>query len=215
MKKIKILAALAFVAITSNVMAQNDETDYREELRFGLKAGLNYSNVYDEKTEDFNSDAKFGFVGGAFLSIPINKYLGVQPEVLFSQKGFKGDGRILGSKYEFTRTTSYIDVPIQVAFKPSEFLTVLAGPQYSYLMNQKDDFNSSMMSYSQEQEFKNNNIRKNILGIVAGLDINIKNVIIGTRAGWDIQNNHGDGSSNTPRYKNMWFQGTIGYAFGG
>lgn len=212
MKTFKILTALAFMAITSNVMAQDEETDYREDLRFGLKAGTNFSNVYDAQNEDFNADPKFGFAGGAFLSIPIGKYLGVQPELLFSQKGFKGEGRILRSDYEFTRTTSYIDVPIQFAFKPSEFLTIVAGPQYSYLINQKDDFNSSVVSYSQEQEFENDNIRKNILGLVTGLDINIKKMVIGTRIGWDLRKNHGDGSSSTPRYKNMWIQATIGYA---
>lgn len=212
MTTLKVLAVFMFMAITSNVMAQNEKTDYREDFRLGLKAGLNYSNVYDEKGNDFNADPKFGFAGGAFASIPISKYVGIQPEILFSQKGFKGEGVILGSEYELTRTTTYLDIPLQIAFKPSEFLTIVAGPQYSYLLNQKDEFNSSAASYSQEQEFDNDNIRKNILGIVAGLDINIKKVVIGTRLGLDVRKNHGDGSSSTPRYKNMWFHATIGYS---
>lgn len=174
---------------------------------------MNYSNIYDDKTEEFNADSKAGFAGGVFVSVPIGMYLGIQPEVLLSQKGFKGKGTLLGSEYELTRTTTYIDIPIQFAFKPSEFLTLLAGPQYSYLIKQKDTFNSSLYSYSQEQEFENDNIRKNIFGIVAGLDINIENIVIGARMAWDVQNNHGDGSSDTPRYKNTWFQGTIGFAF--
>ena len=29
----------------------------------------------------------------------------------------------------------------------------------------------------------------------------------------DIQNNNGDGTSTTPRYKNVWFQGTLGFKF--
>ena len=211
MKTIKILASLAFVFLAGMVMAQDGETDNREKFQVGLKAGLNYSNVYNSNTEEFRADSKFGFAGGAVMRIPLGKYLGVQPEILYSHKGFKGTGRMLGSEYSFSRTTSFIDVPLLIALKPSEFITVVAGPQYSYLLSQKDVFNSSDMSYEIEQEFKNDNIRKNILGLVAGVDINIMHVIIGARVGWDIQNNKGDGTSSSPQYKNTWFQGTIGY----
>lgn len=212
MKKIKLTIAVALMLMSTLAIAQSGETDNREDLRFGIKAGLNYSNVYDSKTDDFNADSKFGFVGGAYLSIPIGMYLGIQPEFLYSQKGFKGSGMLLGSRYELTRTSSFIDVPILLAFKPSEFITILAGPQYSYLLSQKDVFSNSLVSYTQEQEFDNDNVRDNIFGFVVGIDINLKNVILGTRLGWDVQDNHGDGSSHTPRYKNAWFQATVGFS---
>lgn len=213
MKTINILATVALMSLASITIAQDGETDNREDFRFGLKAGANYSNVYDTKAEDFDAEGKLGFAGGVQLSIPINKYLGVQPEVLFSQKGFKGEGRMFGVDYSFKRTTSYIDIPLQIALKPSEFITILAGPQYSYLIKQKDEFNSTLFSDSQEEEFDNENIRKNIFGFVGGLDINIMHIVLGARVGWDITDNHGDGSSSTPRYKNVWFQATIGYNF--
>lgn len=209
MKKLTIITGL-LLSMTSIGIAQ-DETDNREKFQVGLKAGLNYSNVYDESGDEFKADAKFGLAGGAIMAIPFGKYIGIQPEVLISQKGFRADGRILGNPYTFTRTTTYIDVPLQFAFKPSEFITLLAGPQFSYLINKRDVFSNSANSYAQEQEFKNDNIRKNIFGFVVGMDINLRHFILGGRAGWDIQNNNGDGTSNTPRYKNVWFQGTIGY----
>lgn len=208
--KFKILAILALFACSNLASGQGGDTDNRRKAQFGLKGGLNYSNVYNSKTEEFRADSKFGFAGGAFIRFPIAELFGFQPEVLFSQKGFKGEGSILGSQYELTRTTSYLDIPLQFAFKPSEFLTIVAGPQYSYLINQKDEFESSSVSFSQEEEFNNDNIRNNIFGFVAGVDINLKHVVIGARYGWDIQDNHGDGSSSTPRYKNAWFQGTVG-----
>lgn len=213
MKKIAIITSL-FVALTSIGISQtSEETDNREKFQFGLKAGLNYSNVYDEKGEEFKADAKFGFAGGIFAGIPFGKYLGLQPELLISQKGFRANGKLLGNNYGLTRTTTYIDIPLQFQLKPSEFFTLFAGPQFSYLINQRDVITNSVISYEQEQEFKNDNIRKNIFGVVGGIDINLKHIILGARLGWDVQNNHGDGTSNTPRYKNAWFQGTIGYSF--
>lgn len=195
-----------------SVMAQ-DGKEYGEELTFGIKGGANYSNVYDSKGEDFRADGKLGFAAGAFFAIPLGKTIGVQPEFLFSQKGFKATGTILGSPYKFTRTTNHIDVPLLFVIKPVKFVSILAGPQFSYLMKQKDVFQNAYSTIEQEQEFENDEIRKNMLGFVAGIDININQIVVGTRLNFDLTKNAGDGTSTTPRYKNVWFQGTIGYRF--
>ncbi|MEO7089207.1 MAG: porin family protein [Bacteroidia bacterium] len=193
------------------VNAQDNTTDNRNALQIGVKVGGSYSNVYDTQGQDFNADAKLGFTGGAFLAIPIGTYLGVQPEVLVTQKGFKATGDLLGFPYTFTRTSTFLDIPIFLALKPSPFLTLLVGPQYSYLMKQKDVFTSSAVSYQQQQQFELNNVRKNIFGIAAGLDINIGIVVLSGRVGWDVQDNNGDGTSSSPRYKNVSGQIDIGF----
>lgn len=206
----KILLALMFLFSGIITYAQEDS---RDKLRIGIKAGINSSNVYDEHGDSFQADPKFGFVGGGFLTIPVGKYLGVQPEVLFSQKGFKASGRLLNSSYEFSRTTTYIDIPLLIAFKPVEYITIVGGPHYSYLIKQRDVFTNGTSTAAQEQEFKNDNIRKNILGAIFGLDVNVSSLVIGLRYAFDMQNNNGDGTSNTPRYKNKWLQATVGVRF--
>ena len=212
MKKIIIISIVAFTFIASHSNAQGD-SDYRKQLMFGLKVGANSSNVYDAQGDAFVAKSKIGLAAGAFLSIPIGKFLGVQPELLFSQKGFHGTGNILGSPYDLTRTTSYIDIPLLISLKPAPFLTLLAGPQFSYLLKQKDVFTNSSATVLQEQEFKNDNIRKNTLCFLGGLDFNFDHLVLGARMGWDITNNNGDGTSTTPRYKNVWVQGTVGVRF--
>jgi len=187
------------------------DTKPSDEFAFGFKIGGNYANVWDEKGQDFRADGRWGFAGGAFMGIPIGKYLGIQPEMHFSQKGFKGSGILLGTSYSMNRTTSHLDIPIQFQIKPSKNLTLLLGPQFSYLMHQKDVYTFGLNRYLQEEEFRNDNVRKNILGFVVGADINIEEFVISGRVGWDFQNNHGDGTSSTPRYKNQWLQFTLGY----
>ena len=212
----KILLTIAAVASISGVsMAQDREVivDMRNDLLFGLKVGGNLSNVYDTKGGDFEADAKFGLAAGGFLSIPIGTYIGVQPEVMFSQKGFQGSGGALGNRYEFTRTSNYLDVPIFLTLKPAEPITLMAGPQFSFLMKQTDVFSNSFLTHEQEQQFNNDNIRKNTLCFVAGLDVNLMHVVLSGRAGWDVQNNNGDGSATEPRYKNVWYQATLGFRF--
>ena len=214
MKNLILMIALVTLTVT-NSYAQTVTlvTDNRDKLFFGLKVGSNYSNVYDSQGENFVADAKFGLAAGGFVSIPIGTYFGIQPEVLFSQKGYKSTGTFFGSSYSMTRTTDYLDIPILVAFKPIENVTLLFGPQYSYLLKQKDDFTGGTLTSSQEQIYTNDNIRKNTFCLTGGADLNIDHLVIGLRAGWDVQNNNGDGTSSTPRYKNMWYQATVGFRF--
>ncbi len=204
-------------ALAFSAQAQ-DNTDNRTDLRKvfmgGFKAGGNYSNVYDTKGEEFTTDPKTGWVVGGFLSMPVNELVGVNIEVLFSQKGFKGKGRILGSNYDLKRTTNYLDFPIFITLKPSEFISLLAGVQYSYLLKQTDQFATGITTIEQEQEFQRGGIRRNTFGLVAGVDVNMKHMVLGFRGGIDVLNNDGtDATTSTPRYRNTWLQVTVGYRF--
>lgn len=182
-------------------------------LTMGFKIGANYSNVYDSQGENFVADGKFGLAAGVFASLPLGSFWGFQPELLYSQKGFKATGTMLGSSYSYTRTTNYLDIPLLLAFKPSQSVTILAGPQFSFLTSQKNEYTSATVNTFQEQQFNNDNVRKNTLCFTGGLDINSSNMVFGLRAGWDFETNNGDGTSSTPRYKNMWYQATIGFRF--
>ncbi len=211
MKKTIIIITTLVTSLVSIGKAQDATPDVREKLAFGLKAGVNRSNVYDATGQNFIANAKIGFAGGAFVGIPIGKYLGIQPEALISQKGYKSSGSLLGFIYSDTRTTTYLDIPLQLQFKPFEFLTVLGGVQYSYLLHQNDVYAFGANSTAQDQEFKNDNARKNIFGAVVGADITIDHFVFSAKACWDLQNNAGNGSSYTPRYKNVWLQATVGF----
>lgn len=219
MKK-SIFTVFAAIAMVTGVKAQEvdarngntSDTDTRSNFVLGAKLGANLSNVYDSEGEDFVADPKLGFVAGGFVTIPLTKLFAIQPEVLYSQKGFKGEGTLLGSSYSYERTTDYLDVPVYFAFRPIEYLSIMAGPQFSYLLKEKNEFKGAINS-TQEEAFNNDNIRKNTFALIGGVDVNIDKLVIGARAGFDLKENKGDGTSDTPRYKNYWYQLTLGYKF--
>ena len=198
------------IAIIGFVISNSYAQKARDEFSFGFKIGSNFSNVYDSQGDKFTADGKYGLAAGAFLSLPIGKVVGIQPEIIYSERGFKASGSFLGSNYSATRTTTFIDVPILLALKPISYLTVLAGPQYSFLIKQNNNFTTSLTAVDQQRIFDNDNVRKNVLGLTGGVDINLSSFVISARAGWDVQNNNGDGTSSTPRYKNAWYQATLG-----
>ena len=210
MKK-NFFAILALILMANTMNAQDAASSSSDQIHIGLKVGGNYSNIYDSKGEKYNADGKIGFATGAFVSIPIGKYLGIQPEILFSQKGFTATSSVLGADVKLTRTTIYIDVPVFLAIKPSEMITLLVGPQYSYLMKQNDKFTNPITNIETNTDFNTDNIRKNTFCLVGGVDINMSNIVLGARFGMDMYNNNGDGTSTTPRYKNVWAQATVGF----
>ncbi|MEI6091157.1 MAG: porin family protein [bacterium] len=214
LKKILIGTALClglvFVA-QINSSADEDILNSSSMPQVGLKIGGNYSNVWDAEGEEFNSDPKLGLVIGGWVSVPLGPMIGVQPEIHFSQRGFLATGKLLGTAYKFTRTSSFLDIPLLFAIKPIPMLTLLIGPQYSFLLSQKNEFANGTTTIDQEKAFDNENYRKNILCFVLGGDVNLGHTVLGARAGFDFINNNGDGTQTTPRYKNVWFQATLGF----
>jgi hypothetical protein len=207
MKKLFFLLLIA-VSMSASINAQNDESS----IVLGAKAGMNISNVYDSEGDEFDASPKMGIAAGVFMQVPIGTFLGIQPEVMFSQKGYKSTGSVLGFDYTMTRTSNFVDIPVFLAIKPSEYVSLLFGPQYSYLFKQTNELVTPISNSVVEQEFDNENIRKNTFGLAMGMDLRYQVFVLSGRLGMDLFNNNGDGTSTTPRYKNVTGQITLGVA---
>lgn len=217
MNKVKSTLFAAMILIAANMTAQQAITpsaddDHRDEFGFGLKAGVNFSNVYDEEGEDFVADGRTGFFGGVFVSVPFGQLLGVQPEVNYSQKGFKASQSVLGVPFEFERTTSHLDIPILLQIKPHKCFTILAGPQFSYLLDTKDEL-KGVFEFVDEESITEDNYKKNMIGVVVGLEANWNSFLITARGGFDLTQSDVEGNTTSPRYKNQVFQLGLGYTF--
>jgi len=195
-----------FAIFSVSLQAQN-------RISIGAKAGLNVSNSYDSEGDTYSADTKTGFAAGGFLHIPLGGFFGIQPEVMFSQKGYQTSGSVLGLDYSTSRTSNYLDVPILLAIKPLGLVTLLVGPQYSYLMKQTTNVVTPVSNTTVVDEFTNDNIRRNTLGLVMGADVNVLSLVLSGRLAWDLYDNNGDGTSTTPRYKNVNGQLTLGFRF--
>ncbi|AMJ67617.1 hypothetical protein AXW84_20995 [Hymenobacter sp. PAMC 26628] len=80
---------------------------------FGIKAGASLTNVVGSSTMGFDIKNKLGFHGGFIANLPINDVFSIQPELLYSMKGYKineDDG--FGAMLERKQTLDYIDIPV-------------------------------------------------------------------------------------------------------
>ena len=202
MKKIIILALGLFATAAANA----------QDVRFGVKAGLNLPNIIkDDGNNNFSTKVNPGFNAGVTVDIPLVSGLAFTPEVLFASKGYKATT----SLGEFTQTTYFVDVPILASIKVAgSGLNIVVGPQVSFLTSTKNKFENGFGTVESEYNEDSDKFKKSLLGGVIGLryDINDKFDIHG-RYALDFQKNNEDGTSRTPEFKNQVFSVGVGVKF--
>lgn len=134
MKKI-VLSLLAFAAMGLSANAQ-------QVVKFGPKAGVNLSNLSGGDAD--NLDMKVGFHVGAFAEIFFTDKFALQPELLYSTQGAKGE--ISGGDFE--AKYDYINIPIMAKYYVIDNLAVEAGPYVGFLMKAENELSGSTLSFS-------------------------------------------------------------------
>lgn len=129
MKKTIILASALFIFM--GVKAQDG-------VHFGLKGGLNASNINVSDNQGNHLDTKIGFNAGLLAHIHAGKSFAIQPEVYYSQEGAKSTV----SNIKSTFNLGYINVPVLAQYMFGNGFRVEAGPQLGFLINAKDKVGS-------------------------------------------------------------------------
>ena len=190
----KVILSLALLAgMTGAAQAQTG-------VRFGLKGGINYSTITAKNTDGIES--KLGLQAGAFANFGLSDLISIQPEVLYSQKGFQSEGNSK-NKAKF----NYIDIPVLVKVNAGG-LFFEAGPQLGILASAKVTDGSIDVD-----------VKKNLntvdFGYVAGLGYQLETgPMIGLRYNGGITDIAKDGN-NDNKTRNSAFQLYVGYTFGG
>jgi hypothetical protein len=169
-------------------------------IRFGVKAGANYSTFSADDTEGIES--KIGLHAGAFANFGLSDMISIQPEVLYSQKGaqFEENSDV---KYKL----NYIDIPVMVKVN-ADGLFFEAGPQLGILAGAKltdGDTDVDIKEAHQTIDF----------GYAVGLGYQLESgPMIGLRYNGGITNVFKD-ASDDEKARNSAFQLYLGYTFGG
>jgi hypothetical protein len=179
MKKIALLllAGLSF----SFAQAQS--------AKIGLKGGVNYSNIAGDLQHEDVYQNKFGFNGGltANFSLTGDNFLSIQPELLYSQKGYQYRdeeytslnplrlGQPVKSKGE--RHFNYLDLPVMLKVNAGG-LYFEGGPQLSYLLGIRDNTETKYADGTKDedwQKIEKDNLAELEIGYAAGLGFQAAN----------------------------------------
>jgi opacity protein-like surface antigen len=222
MKKLVISAAAATLLAVAAAPAAHAQS-----IRFGVKAGANLSNLSGDLTNQSQYNNRFGFHGGVMVNFGLaNDLVSIQPEILYSQKGFKyADQSITVLNNTFRNTGNvrydYLDVPILVRLKVSGVFFEV-GPQYSYLMNistnRTQTYNGSVVGTAGSGTSNLDRVNRNELGYVGGLGFqSSEGLMLGVRYNGAFTDFAKDGYSNNDfrNARNSAFQAYVGFLLGG
>ncbi|MBL8000452.1 MAG: PorT family protein [Flavobacteriales bacterium] len=143
MRKVLLTAAVALTA--GATMAQ---------MNIGAKAGLNYNiwgvaegDQFPSGAEKPDSESGIGFHLGGYAEIGLSDNLAFRPELLYSARGVKSDvdetetfaDPLLGTytittKGEDVIKAGYLEVPLLLAYKPSDAFGIHFGPVLGFRM---------------------------------------------------------------------------------
>ncbi|SEC31129.1 Outer membrane protein beta-barrel domain-containing protein [Tenacibaculum sp. MAR_2009_124] len=118
-----------------------------QDVKFGVKAGLNVSTIRLDYMgqDDPDIGSRLGFHGGITLEAKLSDSFSIQPEVLYTQRGAKIE--------DATFKVDYISLPVMAKYYPIKGLSLEVGPEVSFLVNDKvvdnvlGEYNTKIDSY--------------------------------------------------------------------
>ena len=115
MKKLLLVIAMVAAGFTANAQT------------FGVKAGLNFSNVTAKDSGvSISPDGATSFYLGAVVDFELSEKFHIQPEVLYSAEGFE----------DFDM--SFVNIPVMAKYYVAEGFNLQAGPQVGFLVDAED-----------------------------------------------------------------------------
>ncbi|CAM1354821.1 porin family protein [Tenacibaculum insulae] len=194
----KVLLSIAMVAVGFTVNAQ--------EVTFGAKAGLNIANVSGDNVE--NNDARTSFHVGGVAEIEISDKFSIQPELLYSEQGFKVESEQMGFNVEETLKLSYLNIPVIAKYYVAEGFSLEAGPQIGFLMSAKAKVEAA--GQSAEEDVKDD-LKSIDFGLNFGAGYKLDNGLnFSARYNLGLSNISEDDDNEV---KNGVFQISVGYSF--
>lgn len=106
-------------------------------IKYGVRGGMNISNLDFEPAPTFNNQHRNGFFFGGFVEYPLTESLALNTEIQWSAQGAKDENL----------RADYINLPVQLRFALGERITIGAGPQLGLkTWENNDGFNTWVFS---------------------------------------------------------------------
>jgi len=214
------LAGIGFLMCMTVNAGQAVAQEYSPGPNFGIKAGVNFSQLYVDQPNVTDQDVKAGYHIGLFGKIPVNDFLAIQPELLYSNAGAKVTyggsdlANVLGiEEGEVRFNLNYVQVPIAVVANLGP-VNLHAGPYFSYLVGANvKNLQMADLNASQIADLDTDSFNRLDYGLLGGIGVNVNSFTVGARYNYGLRA-VGDGGlagSLTDNSKNGVFQLYVGF----
>jgi len=211
-----VLAMGLALLIAPGVFSQEQQTvsESLPTTKFGIKGGLNLSNLYVDNVKDENM--KVGFNAGVFAKIPVTRGFSIQPELLYTQKGSKITYDNVFGSGEFRYNLNYVELPLAAVFNIAKNFNLHAGGYASYLVSANIKQLKDNGEINTIANLKADDFHRFDYGLLAGLGVDVQNFTIGARYNYGLHEigKPGNLSGNvTSNSKNSVVNLFIGFGF--
>jgi|GEM_PF-3228030 len=150
-----ILVFLLTLLLFQDTQAQKKK-NRNERFHIGLEAEYGMTSV-NYKGFPYQRDvariATIGsFSGGLFAQIPIVRHLLIQPELLYSQCGYRRQVDHENGLESFDRRINYFEVPLSLKFTTGRF-SIFAGPKLGFLNGAYKNIDESVAIAHTNEDF--------------------------------------------------------------
>jgi hypothetical protein len=215
LKKSAVVLAFVFGLFTvTNAQEQKTSMENSLSPKFGVKGGLNLSNLYTDQADDNN--LKAGFNLGLYAKLPLTKGLSIQPELIYSGKGAKLTyNNVLLGKGEYRFNLNYVEVPVLLVINLAKNFNIQAGGYVSYLASANI---TDLKNNGTNNDIKNlnaENFNRLDYGLAGGIGVDVSNFTIGARYNYGLKELGSSGLAGqlTRNSKNSVIAVYIGFGF--
>lgn len=179
MKNSKIILASLVLTIMgfTNSNAQSSNV-----TKFGVKGGVNFSNLYTDNADDEN--VLTGFNIGLYAKVPVTNSISVQPEIYYTGKGAEVVYNNAFANGTAKFKLNYIEVPVMLVANVTKNFNVQVGPYAGYLISGKTTNESG--TYNFQDNINTDDFNKIDAGVAAGLGLDLETVSFGVRYNYGL-----------------------------
>ncbi|MBG6111598.1 hypothetical protein H4V97_000627 [Flavobacterium sp. CG_23.5] len=175
---------LIFASLVLTFMAFNNVKAQDNVTKFGVKGGVNFSNLYTDNADDEN--VLTGFNIGLYAKVPVTNSISIQPEVYYTGKGAEVvyNNALANGTAKFK--LNYIEVPVMLVANVTKNFNVQVGPYAGYLISGKTTNESNNGTFNFENNINKDDFNKIDAGVAAGLGIDLETVSFGVRYNYGL-----------------------------
>lgn len=176
------------------------------QVRVGIKAGANYTNLHLIDKEGYIIETYFkpGYQAGVYADVPLSKKFSFQPSLLYATKGYKEDRTIALNAYQYIRVSYavapvYVEAPLHFVYKSLSKISPMigAGPYIAYGLGGKwkglapvgyESYVVPKGTIQFVEDYSNKDTASTVLGNIRKIDTGVSGFIgVGFGKGFSVQ----------------------------
>ena len=188
--KSNFLYALTFFMTASFGMLHAQDENVTTE--FGIKGGLNMSNLYTDDADDEN--VLFGFNAGVYATLPVSDFVAIQPELLFTTRGSELEYNNALFQGNTKLKLNYIELPLLVRVNITKNFNIHAGGYASYMVSAKSTGDGD---FEFEDQYDTDDFNKFDAGLAGGIGVDFSPLSVGLRYNYGLTTIVKDGDDSS------------------